>query len=1620
MDISEQEVYITFTTVYEFIRSVNTTDRYTENEATWNLISEYLTRNKSLLLQLSYFTTVSDETELTKKFKLRGATYDVSKEDIDEAKILASELSVNPTECLRVIANCNKRVHLQEGRHSFYAQQILHERNAVLDTIVMLINSESFPQLSEQYLPLFMSEKEAMIKDLIFLFSKISMNLASAELSFNDDNFSRTKFSHDINYLMSILTLLSIRCLNSDIPCSAIEEWFKLLAKMNFMNVVIENDEIPRETALKLHSLTTIVTILMLGLDTANNTINFNAPFFTDESVFKLINKILLQNPTNPIILYYWSFILSLKAYMLEQSPETHVEFVKNVFGATPISELIDIYTSAAEKLHVLKCLRDLHKALSDEEIYSAILSSYLILSLNFIPLNEETSYAIKTILIGTPRELVENFLTSDEFEKKLTVLRDKLPLIHEALIPMIHLTSVHPEFAHFEWKELSTYAQRLKLNDIDYDLAVDEENRIESNELIVLKDGILVKPPMEFEQNVLMPIPKNTKGQIIPAVSGDEDMVIFLYRYNGWSLLGRVLQNICDTYWDNSSLAEKSLKQHLLVSIIDLISSIVDPETPIERSTEILQHCSVHVREEDVISLIFKTCEQSLHSRDMIVLAPCLKLMTSLVANFPHILWSYLSRSDLIDRHGKAGMAAILLGTLELPNGEYDFTISLIQLADQLVTESLHFEATFPDRMKIGLLGRITRHLIHVYESYQYWKYVNITQRIEIGSSLTSLFTKIIYSVHGIDANSKPSEKVTKVLEDAAGAIISVFLGSESPDIRAVTALINVLTSPTSSESIAVNNGIHGNEYNYQLHKTFEFVNMLISVRDLLQLPPSTLEKNIYLRARDFVNIYIFEQSLKVQVIKLFTYLVRAPWDIERPSILAHLGQSHSQQLLELLTFDLETPIQDHRVLKTLYGFFSSVMEGRQDGLSILFLTGEAISFDKNKNSSNSTEHKSILNILRANALKLDQLPEEVGSHLLDAISYAFNSWTPARNNETDKDFITALVKRLEAFQPGSDEEIQTVEQTATMANKYKLISRIAEICALYLFTSTGPCSPIFDLLNRTDLAKIVNPLFQIDGYNKDLHRDIAVNFEEKWKGLQLSKFRLSSLFRVSKSFQNSIYDIPLMDQYFSGDEDWFGSKNSPGFRNQVVEASINLQYVTYQVSAAKSWGALLTSFVKKTPVSLQDTFIDVVIHLLDINIERCIDCQVFGEVYLERIELCFYMLYSFMKTAKEVPENKLMDITLKLIHILKSPEVEFLENIAHSRKSAYYRPLLRSVLITLSLVKSEKHFIESVSNELLGFFEIIFCKSVNLILSEILSEINSTSTCGNNVTVTKITDKIQDLLLLLSLFTSIKKLKPSSNFMQILASSLNEMDTLKSILNLYSSSHLFRINHEPIIADVTLTLLCELCSVDEVAEKLIINGLFSVLLESPISIMIQQGRLKPETQPRIHSIWSNGLLSIILQLISQFGPKMLPECCLFVSYFHKQISTAIFSWSDNSLAISAALIQETSQIIMLQKMFSHLDYQKYLSNPNAKMKVVDDTEVIELIPGLDNDIEKRELYRSFTHLLTHPKYLNSRIVPTTLEEQRLLEDDETRAIFVKRTTEEIKKLQESLFTVF
>ncbi|EDO17763.1 hypothetical protein Kpol_541p6 [Vanderwaltozyma polyspora DSM 70294] len=1603
---------LTFKQISDYIELFNADDHGVDK--TFQLIEKYLLDNKNIITNISALHKLEklEKAKDVKLLQLRNESYTITKIHNEKAFIISQLIKLDYDETLRILSqfkdsDCNDIVKS--------TSEVLKERNSIIDTILKILTDSELPVLGNRFSLYFATNKDTacneVIKSLKFSIENFELTEDYSTLALSEDEYTKIlqeKLSYDLIYITNLLRLFTILSLNSMLETSVVISWFEwVINSISFIENILQNkNNVPARIIEQIESLIVINSMLVLGLDNTDSSININAPYFNDPQTFKRLNQIFTQYSFNPVIIYMWTFVLYSKSFLLEENQDSEQSFANVVFKDVSIKSLIAHFASKAENNGALESIKIISRNLSSDKFFAAIICSFLTLALNFIPITIETSEVFKYVLLRSPIDYVEKFLTSEASENKITILKAKLPLVEEALLPLINLTAVNSEFAQYIWDELTTYTVKTKLGQLDYDLV--DEGGYSETDLIVLKKEALIAPPLEYEKNALMPIPENTKAKILLTNHSDEqDVIVFLLKYSGWSLLGRLLQSMYELYSDKGNEINL-VHKNAIISVIELISNLLKSEISIDKSTEILNSLQSNIESNDIVALICRIFDLALQKRSYKIICACSGFLNSLFKYYPDLVWSYLSRSSILDRYGKTGYATTILGSIELTSGEYDFTISLAKLANLLAEDSTSLGNNYPIRARLEILDKFTSHLLRVFEGYHFWKYADISQRFKIGLHTTTFFNAVVYDVYSIDPTSKPCDKITKSMFESSNHVINSFLSPHSPDVHAANALVKLLLSPKNKEMQLLSNKVYGNTYSRLIISSFEFAKTLLNTRTALQTQPSTFEKLLYESSSSLVEIYESNYRLKKYIINVLDTLIAAPWPEDYPFLLSYLGEVHSKNFLSSIISDLESSLVNYNITFNICKFISSLVESNQDGLTILFLTGE---FLPKKSPKGTSDTASILNVLKKIALDIAVMPKLVACQLLEAIAYSLNSWKGVQNKGGDKEFIEALMKILSEFKhPVVNANISNTDMHK-VSHGYKLISRIVEIFALFIYSDNDNSASIIEFLKKRDLISIVVPFFKIDGYDNLINTSLQTEFEAVWPGLKLKSFLLSPYFKNNTVLEHPDFNLYFMDNYFSSDENW------QIFRNKLVRASLSMEFVTSKVSAAKALGALITSFVPKAGTSLNDTYIGLVKELLKVNFEETINSPLLAQISCERLELCFYLLFSLEKASVSIDEKTLSDILNQLMLLFKSNDVSFLDNISRSSNSNVYRPILRSILIILGMVKTKTHFIEMISDQFLEFFEWSFCKGGHLIFADILSDITICSAKGENVSIYSFSEKLQDLCLLLSIFSKLKSLGPSDDFNKIMASSLNDVGTLKVILNLYSSSHLFKIDDEPVLGSITLAFISELCSIEDIAQTFISNGLISVLLESPLSVAIQQGDLKLESHSRLHSIWSHGILTILLILLSKFGTKILAESILFVSYFSRQIKSTILSWSDSKLLISTALIRETSQLILLQQMLKILGYEDFISNSSTIQKFQNESIEVELVLGLDTVDDRRQLSLAFKHLLTHPKYLNSRVVPSTVEEQRILEDEELRNGFVSTITKSIQDLQESLF---
>ena len=91
----------------------------------------------------------------------------------------------------------------------------------------------------------------------------------------------------------------------------------------------------------------------------------------------------------------------------------------------------------------------------------------------------------------------------------------------------------------------------------------------------------------------------------------------------------------------------------------------------------------------------------------------------------------------------------------------------------------------------------------------------------------------------------------------------------------------------------------------------------------------------------------------MRKDILDLLTALTSGDWpDGTAPSLLSHLSEN-AQVLLHSLAADLDNSFDDYKMKISLYDFICAVMEGKQEGLAVLFITGRDVFGDYSKDDT-------------------------------------------------------------------------------------------------------------------------------------------------------------------------------------------------------------------------------------------------------------------------------------------------------------------------------------------------------------------------------------------------------------------------------------------------------------------------------------------------------------------------------------------------------------------------------------------------------------------------------------------------------------------------------------------
>ncbi|KAI5950811.1 NUP188 [Candida jiufengensis] len=1587
-------------------------------------LDDFLLLIKDVILDPQPFRATNKSIKIksdTKEISIHSILYtDITPKMVEDGEIISTKLDLDIKEVIRVISQTSKKIPpksspklnfksklYDEKDHEFeseninlYILNILRERRIVLKIALELANNKTNHYASSVIRnigkELFLSD--SYLKSLLSSIKSTASFLISESYSTGlSDQIDQTIYNETVIFLIqSCKLLIELSIQNPLVNKLIVKEWFELLRVTKF-GVALGSQRLYQEAYELIQALFTVITVEFLDLENAYESENENKDsFLGDLETFEFINNICTSDyNNNSVIIFSWTIILLRKSFFLQENPDSPVSKIfESKFSISSIDRIVNQLNKKSLNFDVFGLLRKVNDLLKYDPLYSAILSTVITSSVALLELTPEITGTILCVIRNCPNNIVENFFSNEATIDTFIVARAKFPLL---LSPYIKLASINGNFALHEFNDLKSYIQNYKKDYFTQQYQIDEQNP----ELIQITNELNVYPPFESNNKLAMALTTGTKAKILPAASQDEVLVTFLYQYNGWAFVGRVLQNLSKSF-NNKDV----LKQEIIVDILNLMNNVA-----LDNGTEelklMLESMSAYTDDTDILEIVLSFLEQSLHSRDVSILTAAMNLLTTLLPVVSNRIWPYLAKSALLSRDGKEGLASVIFGAVEMVNGEYKFSASLINFASSLIKDCMSLENNYPSKTKSDYLYKISGHLVFLFENISFCRFNHFSEKMQISISLLKFSSTVLTTAFGVQEGTIPENKITNVFASSAKYILESFSAISINSARAIIPLLNVIEAVSSNLNLIELSDSTGAWYDNYIKCSFTFSKLIIDLRSNLKLKPSAFERELFKNSVQLVKIFAGVESYRTTSLDLLTSLVGADWlDEATPSLLSNLGSSGAQILKNSLAVGLDNSFDDYKVKISLDDFICAVMSSTQEGLIVLFNTGKD-AYEDQKNDIKKEPKLSLVQILKKNLREIKYYPNSVSIHLIDAIALSCNSWTTVKETKFDEEFIDLLLDRIKIQ---ITDPPKSIEGYVSRCYEVKRVSKIADILALYLFTTKNEkCKKkIIDSINSKEFIEVAENKFEIHNYQASLQTNLEDSFHSAYPNLKLSQFT-TSLHKRDEVSSGAIYNLKLMDILFQNSSEWTQIKE------QIIASSINTQYSEAQLNGAQSFKVLLTSFCRRYEGKLVVEYLNFINFLLKTNIDENLPTEQFRSIYFERIDLGFYLIYSFFTRKVESQGEKVLEILKSASTLLTSNGMNFASDLSCS--SGTYRPLLRIIFCALNMIEDNSSIILGFSSLFENLFESIVTKSIKVLSIELQNDIYLSKNSGKKELSSKVYEEYDDLSLVLSILKVFMNLKTNGPMLNNkMASLIEQSNTSKTLINMYTYSYQIEINEEFGFAQLSLMFLLEFMSIESVANSIINSGLYVTLLESPISKPIRKGELSITNNTKYYKLWINGILPIIITSIYKLGAIVVPEICVALQLFEKQIDFCFNSWSNDSssIKISSAMLIETNQLIVIYDLLKAMNVEEYLKTQLPHIILGNEDIDMRILPGIESASKRDDFIDCIDNLLKHPKFLTSRIIPSSNEEQVLferggLEFDK----FVKKIFEEIRGLK-------
>ena len=316
-------------------------------------------------------------------------------------------------------------------------------------------------------------------------------------------------------------------------------------------------------------------------------------------------------------------------------------------------------------------------------------------------------------------------------------------------------------------------------------------------------------------------------------------------------------------------------------------------------------------------------------------------------------------------------------------------------------------------------------------------------------------------------------------------------------------------------------------------------------------------------------------------------------------------------------------------------------------------------------------------------------------------------------------------------------------------------------------------------------------------------------------------------------------------------------------------------------------------------------------------------------------------------------VKQEEVKTILRLAFNALVVPELTFFDALTEG-KFDFGRPLLRTIMMCLKRFDRSK---DRSSGLLFDIFEAIVAKGA--------------TTLFNRARMHPDEDVADMISIVIAIGQEVVDLCIKDVVISEFCNKLMDHNSIETAVRLCATSHQALIDDQPIFAELTLQYMVTLCSAPRVPEQLAVAGIITYIMDSPISSILQSTDIRAPQSHILHRVWTRGVLPIIFNLLQSLGLRILRDTRAFLRLYEQQIQSAFTEWARPKL-VTTALVDET---ILLLVLFEVVDTYSRMEQDRFVFR------------------GKEDLLENVNNLLAHPRFLARLVHPTSLDEEKLME---------------------------